>query len=198
MTTNQASLRGTKQSQRRKNNKNKTRFEDTMTNYIFYFLGFLSILASLLVVFSKNPIHSVLYLVITFFSIAGIYLTLNAQFLAIVHIVVYSGAIMVLFLFVLMLLNLNQSTEPQKSTWLKVAAVVSGGLVFLTLLAALKNSENTLLSNSNPEVGLAKNLGKILFNEFALPFEISSILLLSAIIGVVMVSQKELKPKNHE
>ena len=75
-----------------------------------------------MVVFSKNPIHSVLYLVLTFFSIAGQYLLLNAQFLAVVHIVVYSGAIMVLFLFVLMLLNLNTDSEPQKSSWIKFAA----------------------------------------------------------------------------
>ena len=97
-----------------------------MTHYVFYFLSFLAILSGLMVVFSKNPIHSVLYLVITFFSIAGHYLLLNAQFLAVVHIVVYAGAIMVLFLYVLMLLNLNVSAEPVKKTWVKVAGVVSG------------------------------------------------------------------------
>ena len=96
-----------------------------MTHYVFYFLSFLAILSGLMVVFSKNPIHSVLYLVITFFSIAGHYLLLNAQFLAVVHIVVYAGAIMVLFLYVLMLLNLNVSAEPVKKTWVKIAGVVS-------------------------------------------------------------------------
>ncbi|MEY3075396.1 MAG: hypothetical protein RJB25_1038, partial [Bacteroidota bacterium] len=106
-----------------------------MTHYVFYFLSFLAILSGLMVVFSKNPIHSVLYLVITFFSIAGHYLLLNAQFLAVVHIVVYAGAIMVLFLYVLMLLNLNVSAEPVKKTWVKIAGVVSGGMLLLTLVA---------------------------------------------------------------
>ena len=79
-----------------------------ITQYIFYFLSFLAILCGLMVVFSKNPVHSVLYLVITFFAIAGHYLLLNAQFLAAVHIIVYAGAIIVLFLSVIMLLNLNK------------------------------------------------------------------------------------------
>ena len=166
-----------------------------MTQYAFYFLAFVSILCALMVVFSKNPIHSVLYLVLTFFSIAGQYLLLNAQFLAVVHIVVYSGAIMVLFLFVLMLLNLNTEAEPQKSTWLKFAAVISGGLLLITFVASLKGSENMALVQKNPEIGLTSNLGKILFNEFALPFEISSILLLSAMVGAVMLSQKEKEAK---
>ena len=86
-----------------------------MTEYIFLTLAVISIITALLMVFSKNPVHSVLYLILTFFAIAGQYILLNAQFLAVVHIIVYAGAIMVLFLFVLMLLNLNADTEPQKS-----------------------------------------------------------------------------------
>ena len=78
-----------------------------MTELFFYIFSFISILTALLVVFSKNPIHSVLYLIVTFFTIAGQYILMNAQFLAIVHLIVYAGAVMVLFLFVLMLLNLN-------------------------------------------------------------------------------------------
>jgi NADH-quinone oxidoreductase subunit J len=166
-----------------------------MTPYLFYFLAFVSILSALMVVFSKNPIHSVLYLVLTFFSIAGQYLLLHAQFLAVVHVVVYSGAIMVLFLFVLMLLNLNADAEAQKSNWLKLAAVISGGMLLITLVASFKGSETVALVQKNPEIGITANLGKILFNEFALPFEISSILLLSAMVGAVMLSQKEKEAK---
>ena len=84
-----------------------------------------------MVVITKNPIHSVLYLVLTFFAIAGHYVLLNAQFLAAVHIIVYAGAIMVLFLFVIMLLNLNKETEPGKSIWLKASAVVASGLLLV-------------------------------------------------------------------
>ena len=87
----------------------------TITQWIFGILSFMAIMCALMVVFSRNPVNSVLYLVLTFFCIAGHYLLLNSQFLAVVHIAVYAGAIMVLFLFVIMLMNLNQDTEPQKN-----------------------------------------------------------------------------------
>src|SRR5215471_9507480 len=105
-----------------------------MSQYLFYFLGFLAILSALMVVVSKNPVHSVLYLIITFFAIAGHYVLLNAQFLAAVHVIVYAGAIMVLFLYVIMMLNLNAEVEPHKSKWLKAAATVTGGLLMVVLV----------------------------------------------------------------
>src|ERR1700741_2435953 len=113
-----------------------------MIQYIFYFLSFLAALSALMVVFSKNPVHSVLYLIITFFSIAGHYILLNAQFLAAVHVIVYAGAIMVLFLYVIMLLNLNEETEPHKSNVLKVTATICGGLLLVILVGALKGTEH--------------------------------------------------------
>ena len=85
----------------------------TFTQWGFGILSFLAIMFALMVVFSRSPVNSVLYLVLTFFCIAGHYLLLNAQFLAVVHVAVYAGAIMVLFLYVIMLMNLNQDTEPQ-------------------------------------------------------------------------------------
>jgi len=145
-----------------------------------------------MVVFSKNPVYSVLYLVITFFAIAGHYILLNAQFLAAVHIIVYAGAIMVLFLFVIMLLNLNKESEYPKSSWLKVAAVITSGLLLTVLVAALKSAANIPLPvNVNTEIGLVKNLGQVLFKEFLLPFEVSSILFLAAMVGAVMLGKKE-------
>ena len=160
--------------------------------YSFYFLSFLAILCGLMVVFSKNPIYSVLYLVVTFFAIAGHYLLLNAQFLAAVHIIVYAGAIMVLFLFVIMLLNLNEETEPQKNIWGKAAAVVSGGLLMLVLIGSLKGAEKLQSPMAmHSDIGLVKNIGKVLFGEFMLPFEVSSILFLGAMVGAVMLGKKE-------
>ena len=159
---------------------------------LFYVVAFLSIFFSLLVIFSKNPVHSVLYLIVTFFTFTIHYILLNAQFLAIVNFIVYMGAIMVLFLFVLMLLNLNEETEPLKPTLLKVMGVVAGMCLLVTLagsLKALSVSEPVVLQNAN--LGLVKNLGKVLFNEFLLPFEISSLLLLSAMVGAVLLAKKE-------
>lgn len=164
-----------------------------MTQYIFYFLSFFAILCALMVVFSKNPVHSVLYLILTFFAIAGHYILLNAQFLAAVHVIVYAGAIMVLFLFVIMLLNLNQETEPHKNNWLKFAAVTAGGLVLIVLVGSLKGAENIQLGPIDKKIGLIENLGKVLFRDFLLPFEVSSILLLAAMVGAVMLGKKDIK-----
>ena len=159
---------------------------------LFYLLSFLSILFALLVVVSKNPMHSVLYLILTFFTIAGHYVLLNAQFLAAVHVIVYAGAIMVLFLYVIMLLNLNAETEPHKNKWLKVAATVSGGLLMVILVGALR-SYSVSFSRPAADIGMIKSLGKFLYNEFMLPFEISSILFLAAMVGVVMLGKKEVQ-----
>jgi NADH-quinone oxidoreductase subunit J len=165
-----------------------------MTTYLFYFLSFLAIMFALMVVLSKNPIHSVLYLVLTFFAIAGHYVLLNAQFLAAVHIIVYAGAIMVLFLFVIMLLNLNKETEPHKSLWLKGSAAVASGSLLVVLVGSLKNAEHMQAAAPyNGSIGLIENLGKTLFHEFLLPFEVASILLLGAMVGAVMLGKKSIK-----
>lgn len=164
-----------------------------MTLYLYYFLAFVAALSGLMVIFSKSPVYSVLYLIMTFFAIAGHYILLNAQFLAIVHIIVYAGAIMVLFLFVVMLLNLNKVSEPHKSAWVKLAAVVGGGALLLVIVGALKGVENLNMGASSPknDIGLVGNLGQVLFNDFLLPFEITSVLFLTAIVGAVMLGKKE-------
>lgn len=163
-----------------------------MTLNLFYFLSFVAILSALLVVFSKNPVYSVLYLIITFFAIAGHYVLLNAQFLAAVHVIVYAGAIMVLFLYVIMLLNLNRETEPHKSNLLKFAATICAGLLMIIMIGSLRGTDMVAAEPTGGEhIGLVKNLGRVLFNEFLLPFEICSILLLAAMVGAVMLGKPE-------
>ena len=163
-----------------------------ITQYLFFFLSFLAILSALVVVFSKSPVHSVLFLIVTFFAIAGHYFILNAQFLAAVHIIVYAGAIMVLFLYVIMMLNLNKETEPNKTMLAKVGAVIAGGLMMLTLIVSLKGAEQiTASGKDNSQIGLIENLGKTLFGDFLLPFEVSSILFLAAMVGAVMLGKKK-------
>lgn len=159
---------------------------------LFYLIAFLSVLFSLLVIFTKNPVHSVLYLIVTFFTFTIHYILLNAQFVAIVNFIVYMGAILVLFLYVLMLLNLNKESEPMKSVLLKVAGVVAGMCLLITLVASLKAlnvSQPVVLKN--PDIGLVENLGKVLFRDFLLPFEVSSILLLAAMVGAVLLGKKQ-------
>ena len=147
-----------------------------------------------MVVFSRNPIYSVLYLVITFFCVACHYLILNAQFLAAVHVIVYAGAIMVLFLYVIMLLNLNKDSESQKPNFLRFTAVITAGLLLVVFVGALRGAENEMVSMAgNNNIGFVKNLGTLLFNEFLLPFEIVSILLLAAMVGAVMLGKTHMK-----
>jgi NADH-quinone oxidoreductase subunit J len=159
----------------------------------FYFIAFLSIFFSILVITAKNPVHSILYLILTFFTFTIHYILMNAQFLAVVNFIVYMGAILVL-LYTLMLINLNKESEPRKSNLVKIAGFVGGGCFLVTIVAALKAfraSQPVILEDAN--LGLVKNLGKILFNEYLLPFEVSSILLLSAMVGAVLLATKDPK-----
>src|ERR1700744_3088411 len=132
----------------------------------FYFNAFLSIFFSILVITAKNPVHSILYLILTFFTFTIHYILMNAQFLAIVNFIVYMGAILVLFLYTLMLINLNKETEPGKSNLVKIAATIGGCCFLLTIVASLKVmgvSKPVILQD--PNLGLVKNLGKVLFTE---------------------------------
>lgn len=161
-----------------------------MTQYVFYFLSFVALLCAIMVIVSRNPIHSALYLVLTFFAISAHYILMNAQFLFIVNVIVYAGAIMVLFLHVIMLVNLKN--ERKKISLMKFAGVIAGGLLFVTLVGSLKSmGMNEPLEAKVSDIGLVKNLGKHLFDKFLLPFEISAVLFLSAMIGAVLLGKKE-------
>ncbi len=163
-----------------------------MDQLLFLSVSALTVISALVVVLSKNPMYSVLSLIFCFFTIAGHYILLHAQFLAITHIIVYAGAIMVLFLFVVMLLNLNKDSDQPKVGKLRVAATISAGMLFVTLLASLKSTrlgEFTLPAPS--DIGLVEHIGIRLFTDYLLPFEISSILFLSAMIGAVVLAKKD-------
>lgn len=159
---------------------------------IVYMLGGLTIGSALMVILSKHPVRSVLYLVLTFFLISANYILMNAQFVAIVNIIVYAGAIMVLFLFVLMLLNLSKENEPKSSMLVKLGASVAGGSLLVVLVAAAKDSivlktAEAVTSNQ----GLVENLGQLLFTKYVLPFEVSSILFISAMVGAILLAKRE-------
>jgi NADH-quinone oxidoreductase subunit J len=171
-----------------------------MTGNLFYFLTFLTLFAALGVVFSKNPVYSVLSLIVTFFTLSGHYILLNAQFVAAVNIIVYAGAIMVLFLFVIMFLNLNQETEQvqSKSVFTKVAGVILGGMLLVIMIAVLKdaNPGSYDAQNFNSQIGLVENLGQLLFTKYLLPFELVSVLFLVAMVGAVMLGKKETQQRH--
>jgi NADH-quinone oxidoreductase subunit J len=164
-----------------------------MVEIIFYILAAITLGTAFLTLLSRNPIHSAIYLVICFFSLAGHYILLNAQFLAIVHIIVYSGAIMILILFTIMLMNLNEQLEKHKPTLSIIAAVAAFCLLGLILLSALVRTQPLVETyyHSTEDFQGIKVLGQVLMNEYLVPFEFVSVLLLVAMIGAVLISKKE-------
>ena len=160
---------------------------------LFYALSAFAIASAVMVLISKNPIHSVLWLILVFFAISGHYILLNAQFLAIVNIIVYAGAIMVLFLFVIMLMNVKKDKEPQKQHLVKFIGVIAGGSFLALLIALVKQTsqlEGKTVLLKEGTIGLIHPLGKALFSDYVVPFEISSVLFLSAMVGAVIIGKK--------
>lgn len=167
---------------------------------LFCVLSAVTLATAFLTIFTKNPIHSAIYLVICFFSIAGHYLLLNSQFLAMVHLIVYSGAIMILFLFTIMLMNLNKENEVHKPRVTRWAAVILFCLICLVLIAIFVNSKPIVgeYISTGEDYQSIKVLGKVLLNEYMVPFEYASILLLVAMIGTVLLSKKEKTGRTNE
>ncbi len=163
-----------------------------VTTLLFLILSVIAVGAGIMMLLSKNPVHSVLWLIIIFFSISGHYIMMNAQFLAVVNIIVYAGAIMVLFLFVVMMMNLNKESEPVKNYRLHLIGVITGGSLLLIILSAIKKIDlQHPVQLKVGDAGLVSNLGKTLFTNYVVPFEISSVLFLSAIIGAVILGKKD-------
>jgi NADH-quinone oxidoreductase subunit J len=162
------------------------------TEYAFWFLTFVAIFSAIGMIITKNPVYSVLSLIITFFAIAGHYFLLNAQFLAAVHIIVYAGAIMVLFLYVIMMLNQNVADEEKRSNWSKLIAASSFGILMIVISAAIGHGHAaTSVITMQEGFGTTETLGLSLYKDYLVPFEISSVLFLSAMVGAVYLSKKE-------
>ena len=165
-----------------------------MEQILFFFVAGLAILSAASFVFNRNPIYAILSLIVTMFSIAGMYVLLNAQFLGIVQVIVYAGAIMVLFLYILMMLNLNKADEGKKQNVLKFLGVFAGGILLIGMLGAFRGVKQNILADEGIDhsIGLTKNLGRLLFNEYVLPFELASILILAGIVGAVLIGKRDL------
>lgn len=162
------------------------------TQIIFWILSVFALAGGVGVIASRKPIYSILSLIVVFFMLSGHYILMNAQFLALVNIIVYAGAIMVLFLFVVMLMNLNQEAEPIKKTFVKLAGLISGLTLMIVFVAAFADAEQHATTvRPGTTVGLVENLGKALFEKYVIPFEISSVLFLSAMVGAVIIGKKD-------
>jgi NADH-quinone oxidoreductase subunit J len=162
-----------------------------MEKILFFVFATLAVLSAFNIILQRNPLYSAVSLIGTLASVSALFVMLHAPFIGALQIIVYAGAIMVLFLFVIMLMNLDVENEPQKNKWMKLAGVVSGGCLLLVIVAALKNAEvRGQAAIGQGDIGLIEHLGKALFTDYVIPFEISSILFLSAMVGAVVVGKK--------
>lgn len=160
---------------------------------LFFILAGLTLLSGILTVTSKRPVHSILFLIITFFSISAHYVLLNAQFLAVVNIIVYAGAIMVLFLFVVMLMNLNKEDRSFSKPFIILSGAIASAIFFALSVGIfwqsdVKEGNQVLLAEG--DIGLTESLGSVLYSDYVIPFELASILFMGAMIGAVLLSKK--------
>jgi NADH-quinone oxidoreductase subunit J len=163
---------------------------------LFYVFAALTLLCGALVVanpFSRNPVTSAMFLVLTIVSMAGLFVLLHAFFLAAVQVLVYAGAVMVLFLFVIMMLDLKEEERRKVRSFSLVAGLVAVGAVAAIFVKSLPAARPGAGLPAPSAVGDTASLGMMLFKDYLLPFEIVSVLLLVAMVGVILLSKKELK-----
>lgn len=163
---------------------------------LFFFLAAFSVTTAVLMVVQRNPVMSAVYLIANFFSLATLYLLLHAQLLAVLQIVVYAGAIMVLVVFVIMLLNLGdeRALTERINTRVVVGSILVAALLLEFLYLAVRGSDprQSGLHEGAEAIGTVEGMGKVLFGRFLLPFEVTSLLLLAAIVGAVILAKKRI------
>jgi len=165
---------------------------------LFFIIAAFALVSAIGMVLQKNPVYSVLLLIVTLFAIAGLYVLLNASFIAAVHMIVYAGAIMVLFLFVVMMLDLREDIERINLKSLpKFITVSAVGILFVEMAMVISLSFGAM-SPLNNQVADTPAVGNLLFTKYLLPFEVASVLLLAAIIGTVIIARKKLVPTHSE
>lgn len=168
---------------------------------IFYIFSAIALVSGVLVVWHPHPVKSALALIVTFFSMGGLYLLLQAEFIALMQVLVYAGAVMVLFLFVIMLLNLQPRTTKGwriflQSRWSIAVVVVMVGMILSAIyhpLAELGQRGVQDLDWVQAQGGNIRAVGQTLFQDYLLPFEVTSILLLIAVVGVVVLAKRDVK-----
>jgi len=167
-----------------------------MIPFLFFAFAIVAIASAIMMIVHRNPIYCALFLILTLFALAGLYVLLNAPFIAAVHIIVYAGAIMVLFLFVIMLLDLKKDVGRDKpNRLLQIVGILVVALLFVELGIFLGADESAASATTGAAniVGDTETIGTLLFTKYLLPFEIASVLLLSAIIGSVILAKLKLK-----
>src|SRR5438045_6949854 len=163
-----------------------------MPSFLFWLFAIVMLVFGALVVINRNPIASALSLVVCFLGLSALFMSLDAFFIGIIQVLVYAGAVMVLFLFVIMLLDLRAEERQRVRVFSAVSGLIAVGAILLVFLQTLL--QGSLGSDQSPSLeGSTIHLGHVLCTRFLLPFEIVSLLLLVAMVGVILLSKKDLK-----
>jgi NADH-quinone oxidoreductase subunit J len=168
-----------------------------MEALIFYVLGVITVASAVCVILLRRPLHNVLFMILTMIGLAGLFILLNAEFVAMVQLIVYAGAVMVLFLFVIMLLNLDQLPSAGGPKAMRWWIGIGLAVVFLALLVPIIKTfvppagQGALTGAGAQGLSNTEIIAKELFTTYLLPFEVASVLLLSAIIGAVVLTRKK-------
>ncbi|AFH49577.1 NADH dehydrogenase I subunit J [Ignavibacterium album JCM 16511] len=169
----------------------------TLEVILFFIFGFVAAVAAVMMITRTNPVIAALYLILNMASLAGLYLTLNAQFIAVAQVIVYAGAIMVLFLFVIMLLRPdNEKKFMESNPKVKIFAFIVAGFVLLQLIYIIFFSAPSKILQKNLDesvkAGTIESIGNELFRNYVLPFEAAGFLLLAATIGAILLAKKKI------
>jgi NADH-quinone oxidoreductase subunit J len=159
--------------------------------FLFFMLSAVCVGAVLGMIISKNQAHNALFLVLAFACLGGLFGLLDAPFIAAVQIIIYAGAIMVLFLFVIMMIRLEQGLAPEKKKWTIILSTGLGLVLLVELILAVRGTFSALGSSGGEKAGGPTELGRLLFTDYLYPFEITSILILAALVGAIVLTKKK-------
>ena len=164
-----------------------------MSYFLFFLLAIICVGAVLGMIFSQNQAYNGLLLVLAFSALGGIFGLLSAPFIAVVQIIIYAGAIMVLFIFVIMIINLRQGIPPEKKKWTIYLSVILALVLIIEIILSAKGSFQELAGIGGEKIASPTALGKLLFTEYLYPFEITSILIIAALVGAIILVKKREK-----
>ena len=162
-----------------------------MDLFLFSLLSILCIGAVLGMIFAKNQAYSALWLVLAFACTAGLFALLDAPFIAVVQIIIYAGAILVLFIFVIMMVDIKEGLTPEKKKWTLVLASLLAGVLLVELLVALNAALSPMATSVSGQAGGASEIGHLLFSKYLYPFEITSVLIIAAMVGAIVLVKKK-------
>jgi NADH-quinone oxidoreductase subunit J len=164
-----------------------------MAYFLFFLLAVVCVSAVLAMIISKNQAYNALFLILAFASMGGLFALLAAPFIAAVQIIIYAGAIMILFIFVIMMINLRQVVPPEKKRWTLSISLGIAAVLIVELVFTIREALTPLKAAGAEQIGSPIDLGRLLFTEYLYPFEITSILIIAAMVGAIVLLKKKVR-----